>query len=136
MGWMAPPELVFACHCTACQRRSGSAFVVSLIVRDRDFRITRGTLAPQTRTADSGRPLTHWFCAGCGTPILGATRGAAPDLYQTIRVGTFDDVSGLRPTVHVWTRSAQDWVAIPAGPLTFEGNPPVPLTSLRNTAPP
>ncbi len=125
-----PPALVFACHCTACQRRSGSAFTVSLIVPDRQFRLTRGTPKPQTRTADSGGTLTHWFCADCGTPILGMRRGAGTEFFQTVRLGTLDDASGLRPTVHTWTRSAQDWVAIPTGPLSFPGNPPMPLTSL------
>lgn len=125
-----PPAVVFACHCTACQRRSGSAFVVSLIVPDRDFQMTQGTLKPQTRTGDSGATLTHWFCADCGTPILGAARGTAPDLYQTVRVGTLDDVSGIRPTVQVWTGSAQDWVTIPPASHCFPGNPPVPLLSL------
>ena len=128
----AAPILVFACHCTACQRRSGSAVVVSLIVPDRDFRLTRGTLKPQARVADSGAQLTHWFCAECGTPILGMARGTAPDVYQTVRVGTLDDVSGISPSVHVWTRSAQDWVTVPAGPRSFEGNPPVPLLRLRD----
>lgn len=131
----APPELVFACRGTACQSRSGSAFVVSLIVRDRDFRLTRGTLTPQARTADSGAQLTHWFCADCGTPILGMQRGTPPDLYQTVRAGTLDDVSGIRPTVHVWTRSAQDWINIPPGPLSFAKNPPVPLVSLKDGPP-
>lgn len=129
----APPVVVFACHCTACQRRSGSAFVVSLIVPDRDFRLTRGALRSQTRTGDSGGQLTHWFCAGCGTPILGMARGTPPDSYQTVRVGTLDDVSGIRPTVHTWTRSAQGWVSIPADVRAFEGNPPVPLTELAAT---
>ncbi|MEO3474461.1 GFA family protein [Roseomonas sp. CAU 1739] len=122
-----PPTVIFACHCTACQRRSGSAFVVSLIVPDRDFRLTRGRLKPQTRTADSGATLTHWFCADCGTAILGMERGTAPQLYQTVRVGTLDDSTGLRPAVHVWTRSAQDWVAIPQGSHAFPENPPRPL---------
>lgn len=129
-----PPSVIFTCHCTACQRRSGSAFVVSMVVPGRNFHLTRGTLKPQTRTADSGAQLTHWFCADCGTPILGVERGTAPDLYQTIRLGTLDDVSGLRPTVHVWTRSAQGWVAVPEGPLSFERNPPVPIISLKDCA--
>ncbi len=130
----SPPAVVFACHCTACQRRSGSAFTVSMVVRDRDFRLTHGTLKPQTRTGDSGAQLTHWFCAECGTPILGVQRGTAPDIHQTVRLGTLDDVSGLRPTVHVWTRSAQDWITVPEGPLSFAQNPPVPIISLRGDA--
>lgn len=130
----APPVVVFVCHCTDCQRRSGSAFVVSLIVADSDFQLTRGRLTPQTRTGDSGGQLTHWFCAACGTPILGMERGASPGRYQTVRVGTLDDVSGIRPTVHTWTRSAQDWVTIPAGARMFEGNPLVSLLALKDAS--
>lgn len=130
-----PPALVFACHCTACQRRSGSAFVVSLVVPDRDFRLTRGGLKAQVRTTDSGGQLTHWFCAECDTPILGMERGAGPDRYQTVRVGTLDDVSGISPSVHTWTRSAQGRVAIPNSARTFAGNPPMPLTDLMDQTP-
>lgn len=126
-----PPVLVFACHCTACQRRSGSAFVVSLIVPDRDFHLTKGSLKAQERVGDSGGRLTHWFCAECGTPILGMARQAGPERYQTVRVGTLDDVSGMAPTVHTWTASAQDWVPIPASAQCFAGNPPMPLTDLQ-----
>jgi hypothetical protein len=78
-----PPTVIFAWHCTACQRRSGSA----------------------------------------------------PRLFQTARVGTLDDVSGLRPTAHSWTGSAQDWITIPADAQAFPGNPPVPLTSLGDQRP-
>lgn len=125
-----PPRLTFACHCTDCQRRSGSAVVVSLVVRDNAFRITRGTPTPQTRTNESGRSLMHGFCADCGTPLLGVVRGTAPDLYQTVRVGTLDNSRGLPPPVHFWTRSAQDWFILPPGAKSFEGNPTVPWQQL------
>ncbi|MCW8087537.1 GFA family protein [Sabulicella glaciei] len=125
-----PPKLIFACHCKDCQRRSGAAVVVSLIVRDQAFRITNGHPTPQRRTNDQGRVLEHWFCADCGTPLLGMARGTTPNLYQTVRVGTMDDVAGLSPSVHVWTRSAQDWVSMPSNARCFEGNPPGPLLAL------
>jgi hypothetical protein len=124
------PRLVWACHCTDCQRRSGAAVVVSLTVRDGAFRITRGEPRAQTRTNAFGRTLKQWFCAECGTPLLGMVRGTPPDLYQTVRVGTLDDASGLRPSVHIWTRSAQDWIRLPADAICFEAGPPVPLLDL------
>ncbi len=125
-----PPRLTFACHCTDCQRRSGSAVVVSLVVRDHAFRITRGTPTAQTRTNDRGRPLKHWFCAECGTPLLGMVRGTAPDLYQTVRVGTLDNIHGLPPPIHIWTGSAQDWMVLPPDAKCFKAGTPVPLIEL------
>lgn len=126
----AAPRLVFACHCTACQRRSGAATVVSLIVREADFHLTQGRLRPQTRLGDSGGELTHWFCAACGTPILGMKRGDGEAAYETVRLGTLDDISDIVPSVHCWTRSAQGWVVIPPDTHNFAGNPTVPMLSL------
>ena len=34
--------------------------------------------------------------------------------------GTLDDTSWLRPTIHVWMRSAQPWVILPAGSMVYE----------------
>ena len=124
------PRVTFACHCTDCQRRSGSAVVVSLLIPEGWFRITRGNPTPQTRTNDKGRVLKHWFCSECGTPILGVVRGTAPELYQTVRIGTLDNSRGLPPPVHFWTRSAQDWFVFPPGAKCFEENSPVPLLQL------
>ena len=126
------PKFTFACHCTDCQRRSGSAVVVSLLIPDSSFHITSGNLTPQTRTNDNGRVLKHWFCSECGTQILGMERGTSPDLYQTVRVGTLDNSRGLPPPVHIWTRSAQDWFVFPHDAKCFKENPPVPLLQLMD----
>jgi hypothetical protein len=40
-----------------------------------------------------------------------------------VRGGTFDDTSWLRPTAHLWTRSAQPWIALPEGDRKFETQP-------------
>ena len=105
------PRLTFACHCTDCQRRSGSAVVVSLLIPDSSFHITSGNLTPHTRTNDNGRVLNHWFCS---------------------EFGTLDNSRGLPPPVHIWTRSAQDWFVFPADAKCFKENPPVPLLQLMD----
>ena len=127
-----PPRLIFACHCKDCQRRSGSPVVVSMVVQDGFFRITRGTPTPQTRTTEKGRTLKHWFCAECGTPLLGMVRGTAPDLHQTVRIGTLDNSRGLPSPIHVWTRSAEEWFVFPPDAKCFDENPPVPLLHLAD----
>jgi hypothetical protein len=40
-----------------------------------------------------------------------------------VRPGTLDDTSWLRPQAHLWTRSAQPWVAIPEGVPRYETQP-------------
>jgi hypothetical protein len=41
-----------------------------------------------------------------------------------VKVGTLDDAGRMRPVGHLWTRSARPWVAVPAGVLVYEGQPP------------
>lgn len=41
-------------------------------------------------------------------------------MVRAVLGGTLDDTSWLRPTIHVWTRSAQPWVILPEGSTVFE----------------
>jgi hypothetical protein len=101
------PLLVYACHCTECQRWSGSAFSVSMPVAAKSFRVARGEPKHWRRTGASGVESTYWFCGDCGGRVCGA-RDARPDIIA-VRAGTLDDASWLRPVAHVYMRSAQAW---------------------------
>jgi hypothetical protein len=110
------PQLVYACHCRDCQRLTGSAFSLGLVVVEAAFRL--GGVEPRRllRTADSGRVNTRLVCPQCGSWICGLPRDGA----VRVRAGTLDDTSWLRPTRHIWTRSKQPWVAIAAGDQVYE----------------
>lgn len=111
------PVAVIACHCTECQRQSGSAFGLTMIVRDEALKL-EGTLKAFTREADSGRPITCYFCPECGTRIY-HDPSSRPGT-KNVKPGTLDDPSWLDPALHVWTRSKQPWVVIPEGVPTLE----------------
>src|SRR5262247_2059968 len=101
------PVSVAICHCTECQKQSGSAFGMSFIVARDAFQLLRGTLKSFTRKANSGRPLVCAFCPECGTRIY-----HQPGWLETVvsvKPGTLDDTSFLRPTVQVWTSRRQPW---------------------------
>ena len=115
------PLALAACHCTECQRQSGSAFGMSLVVKREDFEILSGELRSFTRSSDSGRPLHCHFCPGCGCRIYHDP--AYMDGVVNVRAGTLDETAGLEPTVHVWTKSKQRWVLIPPDAKTKEANP-------------
>jgi len=116
------PEVVYTCHCTDCQRLTGSAFSMALLVADEAFRLSGVDPHPLQHTADSGRSNTRWLCPQCGAWICsGEKPGTTPaDTLRTVRAGTLDDTSWLRPTVHFWTRSKQPWVALPEDSRSFE----------------
>lgn len=107
---MAMPYLVYACHCTECQRRSGSAFALNMPVATAALRIVKGAPKGWRNAGASGTVTTSWFCGDCGGRIYGERDGRAESM--TIRAGTLDDTSWLRPVAHFFMRSAQSWETI------------------------
>ena len=86
----AEPLRVTICHCTFCQRFTGSAFLVEPIFRHQDFAITHGT--PQVyhhRSDGSGKQVTLHFCGRCGTTLF-LSFERFPDVLGVCG-GTFDN---------------------------------------------
>jgi hypothetical protein len=115
----AQPVMLVACHCTECQRQSGSAFGMSLIVPESGVELD-GELKMFERSSDSGRPLKCFFCPECGTRIYHKP-SYAPVI--NVRAGTLDDTRALEPTMHAWVSSKQPWVQIPEGLPTHAKQP-------------
>ena len=109
----AEPVSVRLCHCTECQRQTGSAFGMAMIVRDDAFQLLSGTLKTWTRSSDSGRSVACSFCPDCGTRVI--HRAELYRGYTNVRAGTLDDTSWLKPNVSIWMRSKQPWVQLPDG---------------------
>lgn len=109
------PLGVYACHCTDCQRITSSAFSLGVIVSADAFGVTgkEARLAPDAIAA-SGRVKRRWICPDCGVWLFGDPRPGTegPGLVRVVRGGTFDNTSWIRPTMHFWTRSAQQWLAL------------------------
>jgi hypothetical protein len=61
----ASPLTVYNCHCKDCQRFSGAAWSMSMIVRDKDFEVLSGQTVRYDRKADSGNVIAMNFCAHC-----------------------------------------------------------------------
>ncbi len=96
------------CHCTDCQRQSGSAFGMSLVIEPDAFRLTAGSLQTFQITASSGRDKTCAFCGNCGVRIYNRTSA-----LMSVKAGTLDDTTWLNPDAHYWTRSKQRWTQLP-----------------------
>lgn len=116
------PIMLVVCHCTECQRQSGSAFGMSLAVKKSEFELLQGTLKRWERSSHSGRKVGAAFCPECGTRIYHEPERMLGTAIN-VRAGTLDDRSWLAPAMHVWTQSKQSWVAIPDGTTQFEGQP-------------
>jgi hypothetical protein len=76
-------------------------------------------------TLADGRQKHGLFCAMCATRLWGEPV-RFPQVVN-MEPGTLDDTTWLRPIAHIWTRSAQRWIVIPPGTLTFEEQPDDPM---------
>ncbi len=104
----AAPFVSYACHCTACQKRTGSAFGVSVQVPAEAVTILEGEPKSRARIADSGNELRSHFCGECGTTIYGAS--SARPRVRTLMAGSIDDPSWVPIQANIWIGSALPWV--------------------------
>src|SRR5271166_3149471 len=76
----AEPLLQAVCHCTDCQRQSGTAFSVVVGVPRAALTVEGSTLASFTTTGeDHGTDTQRRFCSACGSPIVSVI-AAAPEM--------------------------------------------------------
>ena len=111
------PIRLLACHCKECQRQSGSAFGMSMPVK-KDSLTVNGPMKQFSRVADSGNELTGAFCPECGVRLYHFLESAQDVL--SLKPGTLDDTSWLRPDRFIWMKSAQGWVPVPDSVKTTE----------------
>ena len=112
------PVRTTVCHCTFCQRRTGSAFAVIVYFREKDVEFTAGaTSSFEHRSDESNRWLRIEFCPGCGTTVA-HTAEVFPGV-RAIAGGTFDNRAWFKMERHAWTRSACPWVVMPEGVQVF-----------------
>jgi hypothetical protein len=104
----AEPVVQAACHCTDCQRQTGSPFSVVVAVPRDSLTVQGSTLASfATIGEDHGGETRRSFCTACGSPLF-SIAAVAPQL-AFLKAGTLDDASWVQPSVEAWTSSAQPW---------------------------
>ncbi len=108
------PLRTLACHCTFCQRMTGTSFYAESLFPRNAVEFTSGEPHRYEHTSDvSHKKVYVEFCANCGTTV-GLTFERWPDL-QAVSRGCFDEPNMVEVTANIWTRSAQSGVALPAG---------------------
>lgn len=101
------PGKVRLCHCTDCQKLTGSAYRANVPSEPGTFKLTGPAPKTYIKTSDSGTKRAHAFCSVCGTPIYSADP-VDPKTYS-LRVGTLDRRAQLRPSRQIWCQSALPW---------------------------
>ncbi len=106
------PLRAYVCHCTFCQRFTGSAFGVLTWFKEENVDVEGDGIMTYDHTVDE---TDRWFrlhsCSRCGTTFMANTQ-RGPGI-RFIMLGTFDDPNWVELKDQIWTRSAQRWVVMP-----------------------
>lgn len=118
-GFEGEPAAAMVCHCTHCQKQSGSAFSTIIGVPESALEVD-GAPTSYADSGESGKSVERIFCGTCGSPLISKVE-IAPGLAW-IKAGTLDDTGLFDPAMHIWTRSKQCWVDTGELPA-FDTNP-------------
>src|SRR5215472_18788661 len=100
------PATVRVCHCTDCQKLTGTAFRTNIASLPGTFVLKSGTPKIYIKTAESGNKRAHGFCPECGTPIYATSPGRNPVSYGLCAGGIDQRAHFGPPTRQIWCRSA------------------------------
>jgi hypothetical protein len=104
------PLFTHCCHCLNCQRQTGSAFVINLLIETDRVELLAGAPQPVDVPRDDGSMQTVFRCPTCQVAVY--SEYTHPGV-RFVRGGTLDDPSGVSPDVHIFTRSKLGWVMLP-----------------------
>ena len=110
-----PATAAGCCHCTRCQRRTGTGSSVQARIDGRTFRLVRGAeFVRAWRHPDGG--FEKCFCGECGAHLF--SRNPDDPAQMGIRLGAFDGDPGVRPSWRTYVDYAASLEAVPEDGLT------------------
>ena len=111
------PLFTHCCHCLNCQRQTGSAFVINLLIEADRMELLAGELQPVDVPRDDGSTQRIFRCPTCQVAVF--SEYGRPEV-RFVRAGTLDRPSGILPEVHIYTRSKLPWITLPGTAPAFE----------------
>jgi len=104
----APPLITMACHCTGCQRMTGSAFSLSIAIPSDGFSVTGG----EPVIGGLHGPTRHYFCPHCMSWMF--TRPDGFDGFVNVRATMLDEAGQFVPFIETMTSERLPWAVTPA----------------------
>jgi hypothetical protein len=97
------------CHCTRCQRRTGTAASPQARIAPGSLRITAGAELVRSYEPEGG--FVKEFCSACGSALW--SRSPDDPELVSVRLGVFDGDPGVRPSYRQFVADAAPWEPIP-----------------------
>ncbi|MDA9112261.1 GFA family protein [Gammaproteobacteria bacterium] len=108
------------CHCTDCQRSTGSGKATILFVAKKYLTI-KGDLKFFEVKGSSGAHVRRGFCENCGSGVLSYAKEISHIYY--IKAGSLDNSSWVEIDSNFFTDSAHNWNKPDKSLKSFKGNP-------------
>ena len=110
------PLFVHCCHCLNCQRQTGSAFVINVLIEADRVELLAGEPVPVAVPRSGRKKQRIWRCPTCRVAVY--SQYTSPRI-RFVRAGTLDDPASVQPDVHIYTRTKLPWVVLPDGVPAF-----------------
>jgi hypothetical protein len=107
------PLFVHCCHCSWCQRETGTAFAHNALIEADRVQLLQGDVIAIDTPSNSGKGQRISRCPKCWIAVWSNYMGAG-DAVRFVRIGTLDEPARLPPDIHIFTTSKQPWVTLPA----------------------
>jgi hypothetical protein len=108
------PLFVHCCHCTWCQRETGTAFALNAMIEADRVELLQGEIEVVNTPSNSGKGQKISRCPRCRVAVWSNYSGGG-DAVRFVRVGTLDDPGRFPPDIHIFTSTKQPWVQLPQG---------------------
>lgn len=102
----ANPKFTLLCHCTQCQKITGTGHSAQFAMDAETTEVT-GDVCTFELTSNAGNLVTSAFCGNCGNPIY-KTTSMMPDTF-VFHVGTLDEPGAFAAQFANHSKSAHPW---------------------------
>ena len=111
------PLFTNCCHCLNCQRQTGSAFVINVLIETDRVELLAGEPQAVDVPRDDGSTQRIFRCPTCQVAVF--SQYTRPEV-RYVRAGTLDQPSSVAPDAHIFTRSKLGWITLPDSAPAFE----------------
>jgi hypothetical protein len=108
------PFFVHCCHCSWCQRETGSAFAVNAMIEADRVELLAGEPERVVTPSLSGKGQIILRCPNCRVALWSHYAGSG-EAVNFMRVGALDEPAAMPPDIHIYTSTKLPWVTLPEG---------------------
>jgi len=105
------PMFVHCCHCSWCQRETGTAFALNAMIEADRVQLLQGEVEVINTPTNSGKGQKIARCPSCKIAVWSNYSGAG-DAVRFVRVGSLDEAGRLPPDIHIFTSTKLPWVVL------------------------